>query len=155
MYIICMRHGAAEPESDAVENRNRRLTEKGIRGAGKTADMLRHFLKGNRLTIYTSPYRRTKQTAEIAAEVCGGSIQAAEELLQSAWGPVAAHCISGSGPILLGGQQPFLQSYLMTVAGAALKFAPASAAVIDYDPAWRQGQLIGYLSPDLKKLKKG
>lgn len=155
MYIICMRHGAAEPESDAVENRNRRLTEKGIRGAGKTADMLRHFLKGSRLTIYTSPYRRTKQTAEIAAEVCGGSIQAAEELLQSAWGPVAAHCISGSGPILLVGHQPFLQSYLMTVAGAALKFAPASAAVIDYDPAWRQGQLIGYLSPDLKKLKKG
>ncbi len=155
MYIICMRHGAAEPESDAVENRNRRLTEKGIRGAGKTADMLRHFLKGNRLTIYTSPYRRTKQTAEIAAEVCGGSIQAAEELLQSAWGPVAAHCISGSGPILLVGHQPFLQSYLMTVAGAALKFAPASAAVIDYDPACRQGQLIGYLSPDLKKLKKG
>lgn len=42
----------------------------------------------------------------------------------------------------------------MTVAGAALKFAPAAAAVVDYDPEWRQGKLIGYISPDLKKLRK-
>lgn len=154
MYIICMRHGAAEPESETVANRDRRLTDKGVRGAGRTADILRHFLKGNRLTIYTSPYRRTKQTAEIAADICGGSVQAAEELLQSAWGPIAAHCIAGGGPILLVGHQPFLQSYLMTVAGVALKFAPAAAAVVDYDPEWRQGRLIGYISPDLKKLRK-
>ena len=154
MYIICMRHGAAEPESDAVANRDRRLTDKGARGAGKTADILRHFLKGRPLTIFASPYRRTKETAEIVLETCGGSLQTAEELTQSAWGPVAAHCLLGDGPILLVGHQPFLQSYVMVVCGAALKFAPAAVAVIDYDPSWRQGQLVGYLTPDLKKLRK-
>ena len=154
MYIILMRHGFAEPETDEIANKDRRLTDKGRRAAGKTAVMLRHFLKGNRLTICTSPYKRTKQTAEIAAEICGGSVFSAEELLQSAWGPVAAHCIYGTGPILLVGHQPFLQSYLMTVAGAALKFSPAAAAVISYDPKWRQGQLAGYFSPELKKLRK-
>lgn len=155
MYIILMRHGTAEPAGDGEDNRNRRLTSKGVRGAERTADLLRSLLKGARLTIYTSPYRRTKETAEIVAKNCGGHLEAADELLQASWGPVAAHCLGGDRPVLLVGHQPFLQSYLMIIAGAAIKFTPASAAIIDYDPKWRQGRLIGFLAPDLKKLKKG
>ncbi len=154
MYIILMRHGAAEAREDAEDNRNRRLTGKGERGAARTADMLRYLLKGARLAIFTSPYRRTKETAEIVCDVCGGTVEAADELLQAAWGPVAARCLGSSRPVLLVGHQPFLQSYLMIVAGAAVKFTPASAAIIDYDPKWRQGRLIGFISPDLKKMKK-
>lgn len=154
MYIILMRHGNAEAETEAVSNRNRALTEKGIRNVERTAGMLRHFLKENTLTIMASPYRRTRETAEIVSNVCGGSVQTAEELVQSSWQLTAAHCLLGEGPILLVSHHPFLQSYLMTVCGAAIQFDPAAAAVIDYDRQWRQGKLLGYFTPALRKLKK-
>lgn len=154
MYIILMRHGNAEPETDKVSNRNRALTEKGIRNVERTAGMLRHFLKENELTILASPYRRTRETAQIVADVCGGSVQTAEELVQSSWQLTAAHCLPGEGPVLLVSHHPFLQSYLMTVCGAAIQFDPAAAAVIDYDRQWRQGKLLGYFTAPLRKLKK-
>ena len=154
MYIILMRHGNAEPETGAVSNRNRGLTEKGVRNAERTAGILHHFLKENALTIFASPYRRTRQTADIVAGICGGSVQTAEELVQGSWQLAAAHCLAGSGPILFVGHQPFLQNYIMTVCGAAIKFEPAAAAVIDYDRQWRQGELIGYFTADMRKLKK-
>lgn len=155
MYIILMRHGEAEEETASVSNKNRELTGKGRKNAAKTADILRHFLKGNELRILTSPYRRTKQTAEIVADACGGSIEAADELMQSSWPRTAMHCVTDGSPLLLVSHHPFLQSWLMTICGAAIKFDPAAAAVIDYDPAWRQGKLIGYFTPAVKKLKRG
>lgn len=154
MYIILMRHGNAEPEAPGVPNRSRALTEKGIRNVERTAGMLRHFLKENELAIFTSPYKRTRQTAEIVSEICGGSVQAADELVQNSWQLAAAHCLPGEGPILFVSHHPFLQNYLMTVCGAAIQFEPAAAAVIDYDPRWRQGELTGYFTPALKKLRK-
>ena len=154
MYIILMRHGEAEAESETVSNRSRRLTEKGSRNVGRTANVLRHFLKENQLRVIASPYRRTKETAEIVCETCGGGLQTAEELVQSSWGEVAAHCVTDGSPLLLVSHHPFLQSYLMTLCGAAIPFEPAAAAVIDYDIRWRQGKLVAYFAPDIRKLKK-
>ena len=154
MYIILMRHGDAEPESEAVSNRNRALTAKGIRNAGRTAHVLRHFLKENDLRILASPYKRTRETAAIVCEICGGAVETADDLLQNSWTPLAAHCITDGSPLLLVSHHPFLQSWLMTVAGAAIQFEPAAAAVIDYDLRWRQGKLVGYFSPAIRKLKK-
>lgn len=154
MYIILMRHGEAEPETPDISNKQRRLTGKGRKNAERTAKMLSRFLKGNELRILTSPYRRTRETAEIVTETCGGKLEAAEELLQSAWGPVASHCVMEGGPLLFVSHHPFLQSWLMTICGAAIKFDPAAAAVIDYDAQWRKGKVIGYLTPELRKLKE-
>ncbi len=154
MYIILMRHGDAEPESETVSNRNRGLTEKGIRNVGRTANILRHFLKENELRILASPYKRTRQTASIVSEACGGSVETADDLVQSSWTPIAAHCITDGAPLLLVSHHPFLQSWLMTVCGAAIQFELASAAVIDYDIRWRQGTLVGYFTPGIRKLRK-
>lgn len=51
MYIILVRHGEAEPETDKVSNRSRRLTDKGRRQVKKSAELLKKLL-GNQ-----PPYR--------------------------------------------------------------------------------------------------
>lgn len=59
MYIILMRHGEAEPETEDIANKNRSLTPKGMRQARKSARILSKFLKDNPIRIFTSPYQRT------------------------------------------------------------------------------------------------
>ena len=56
MYIILMRHGEAEPETEDIANKNRSLTPKGMRQARKSARILSKFLKDNPIRIFTSPY---------------------------------------------------------------------------------------------------
>ena len=155
MYIILMRHGEAEPETEEVMNQNRSLTPKGMRQVRKSARILARFLKERSVRIYTSPYRRTRETAGILAEECfSEGIHTAEELLSPDWKMVRNHLVQDGSPIVLVSHHPFLQSYLLSVAGAAVKFDLAGIAVIDYDIPWSQGKLIGYLTPDLRLLKK-
>lgn len=50
MYIILVRHGEAEPETDKVSNRSRRLTDKGRRQVKKSAELLKKLLGNQPLT---------------------------------------------------------------------------------------------------------
>lgn len=135
MYIILMRHGEAEPETEDIANKNRSLTSKGMRQARKSARILSKFLKDNPIRIFTSPYQRTRQTAGILAEECfAEEIHTAEELLSSNWQMVLNHLLSSCS--------------------AAVKFDLAGITVIDYDLRWRQGKLVGYFTPSLKLMKK-
>lgn len=155
MYIILMRHGEAEAETEEVINQNRSLTPKGMRQVWKSARILARFLKERPVRIYTSPYRRTRETAAILAEECfSEGIHTAEELLQPDWKMVRNHLVQDGSPIVFVSHHPFLQSYLMTTAGAAVKFDLAGVAIIDYDIPWSQGKLMGYITPGLKDLKK-
>ena len=155
MYIILMRHGEAEPETEDIANKNRSLTAKGMRQARKSARILSKFLKDNPIRIFTSPYQRTRQTAGILAEECfAEEIHTAEELLSSNWQMVLNHLISDGSPIALVSLHLFLQSYLLSSCSAAVKFDLAGIAVIDYDLRWRQGKLVGYFTPSLKLMKK-
>lgn len=155
MYIILMRHGEAEPETESVSNRNRSLTPKGMRQARRSARMLARFLKDNSIRIYTSPYYRTRQTAAILAEECfAEEIHTADELLSGNWQMVLNHLISDGSPIALVSHHPFLQSYLLSAASCAIKFDLAGIAILEYDRAWKQGKLAGYLTPGLRQLKK-
>ena len=88
MYIILMRHGEAEPETEDIANKNRSLTPKGMRQARKSARILSKFLKDNPIRIFTSPYQRTRQTAGILAEECF-----AEEIHADGYSEDAAECV--------------------------------------------------------------
>ena len=155
MYIILMRHGEAEPETEDIANKNRSLTPKGMRQARKSARILSKFLKDNPIRIFTSPYQRTRQTAGILAEECfAEEIHTADELLQPNWQMVRNHLLQEGSPMALVSHHPFLQSYLLTTCSAAVKFDLAGIAVIDYDLKWNQGKLIGYFTYDLRQLKK-
>ena len=155
MYIILMRHGEAVPQTEDMENRERSLTPKGMRQARRSSRILARLLKENPIRIFTSPYVRTRQTAGILAEECfAEEIHTAEELLQPNWQMVRNHLLQDGSPIALVSHHPFLQSYLLFTGHAAIKFEPGAVAVIDYDFRWKQGQLVAYFTPQLKKLKK-
>ncbi len=155
MYLILMRHGEAEPQTEENVNRERKLTKEGKSQARKTARMLSHFLKERPLRIFTSPFLRTRQTARILSEECfAEGLHMTEELLQGDFRRIADHILTDGAPLALVSHHPFLQSYLLSVGNAAIKFEPASIAVIDYDVQWRQGKLIAYFTPELKKIKK-
>ena len=155
MYIILMRHGEAEPQTEETANRDRALTKRGVRQVRRNSRILSCFLKENPIRIYSSPYLRTRETARILAEECfAEEIHTADELLQSNWQTVRNHLIMDGSPIALVSHHPFLQSYLLSTCSAAVKFDLAGMAVIDYDVSWNQGKLVGYFIPDLRQLKK-
>ena len=80
--------------------------------------------------------------------------QLTEELLQGDFRQIENHLITDGGPLALVGHHHFLQSYLLEAAGAGIQPDLASISVVDYDMAWKQGKLIAYFTPALKKLKK-
>lgn len=155
MYIILMRHGEAEPETEKLENRFRKLTGKGRKQVFRSARGLAHFLKETPIRIFSSPFTRTRETAKILSEACfTEEIHIADELLQGNWTMIQNHLLTEGTPIALVSHHPFLQSYLLTAASCAIKFETAGIAVIDYDLQWKQGKLIGYFTPGLSRLKK-
>ena len=137
MYLILMRHGEAVPQTEDVPNRERRLTKEGKKQVRTTSRM------------------RTRQTARILSEECfAEGLHLTEELLQGDFRRIENHLITDGGPLALVGHHPFLQSYLLEAAGAGIQPDLASISVVDYDMAWKQGKLIAYFTPALKKLKK-
>ena len=156
MYLILMRHGEAVPQTEDVPNRERRLTKEGKKQVRTTSRMLARFLKDRPLRIFASPFMRTRQTARILSEECfAEGLHLTEELLQGDFRQIENHLITDGGPLALVGHHPFLQSYLLEAAGAGIQPDLASIAVVDYDMAWKQGKLIAYFTPALKKIEKG
>lgn len=155
MYLMLMRHGEAVPQTENISNRDRKLTREGKRQVRKVSRILARFLKERPLRIYTSPFLRTRQTARILSEECfAEGLHTSEDLLQGDFQMVANHILTEGGPVALVSHHPFLQSYLLFTGHAAVKFEPGAVAVIDYDFRWKQGQLVAYFTPQLKKLKK-
>lgn len=154
MYIILMRHGDAEPESETVSNRNRGLTEAGRKHVKKTAKMLAKYLGDQKVHIWASPYKRTKETALIVSEYLNApGIMTTEKLLQGTWAMTASQIVREGGPIIMVSHHPFIQSYVLSMTSSVFKVPPAGAAVIDYDVSWKQGKLIGFLTPALGRMK--
>lgn len=155
MYLIFMRHGEAVPQTEDVPNRERRLTKEGKKQVRITSRMLARFLKDRPLRIFASPFMRTRQAARILSEECfAEGLHLTEELLQGDFRRIENHLMTDGVPLALVGHHPFLQSYLLEAAGAGIQPDLASIAVVDYDMAWKQGKLIAYFTPALKKLKK-
>ena len=142
MYLILIRHGEAVPQTEDVPNRERRLTKEGKKQVRTTSRMLARFLKDRPLRIFASPFMRTRQTARILSEECfAEGLHLTEELLQGDFRRIENHLMTD-------------QSYLLEAAGAGIQPDLASISVVDYDMAWKQGKLIAYFTPALKKLKK-
>jgi phosphohistidine phosphatase len=155
MILLLMRHGEAEEESMTTPNQNRALTKKGKKEARQTSKMLAKFLKEQPISIYASPYKRTRETASILSEYCFcQGIITAEELLSDDWRGVENHLLLPGKPIALVSHHPFLSQYLSAMGCAPLPFDTGSIAIVNYDTQWKRGRVIGYISPALKTIKK-
>lgn len=98
--------------------------------------------------------RRARETAEVLVSELAGAegVQVTDKLIQTSWALTSSQLIREGRPLILVSHQPILQSYLLSIASAGLKFAPASMAVIRYDVAWREGKLLAFLTPGLCRM---
>lgn len=151
MILYLLRHGSAEAAAGRPD-RERALTPEGIRQIQAQAACLRRA--GLRLDrIYTSPYLRARQTAElVGAELgltvdvapvlqCGCAFDDAVALLQEA---------DGAEAVMLVGHQPDLGRIVQAFSGSEVAVQTGTLVVLDvYRLRSRGAALVGLYDPGL------
>jgi phosphohistidine phosphatase len=161
MNLYFMRHGIALPADDpsAPDDRERPLTNKGIKRMGKAAKGVRR-LEIPFDAVLTSPLVRARQTADIVASELGIEAQV-EEISALAPESSVEHLISGltryhdREHLLLVGHEPLLSdalSHLLDVRQPStvrieLKKGALCRVEIDALPAASPGKLHWLLAP--------
>ncbi|NMC33134.1 MAG: hypothetical protein GYA36_11875 [Veillonellaceae bacterium] len=135
MELIFMRHGKAEPRSDAKPDFERELTSVGRKKVKQAAHGMAHCLyDGRNVQIWSSPVKRALQTAELVRMEFGKKIkvQVMDAIangvladLQQEWAPIADLDV-----LVVVGHEPLLSEWTEKLSGAAISFRPASAASI-------------------------
>ena len=122
MEIYLLRHGIAEELKPGMRDADRALIEKGVRKLRGVLERAREAGVKPSL-ILTSPYRRARETAEIAAEVLGFR-QPVEETAclipaaspEDVWEEIRTHRQEES--LLLAGHEPLMSSLYAHLLGA-------------------------------------
>ncbi|OEY71050.1 phosphohistidine phosphatase SixA [Rheinheimera salexigens] len=152
--LVIMRHGEAEPM--AASDKLRPLTPKGVDEVTQMANWL-YQQHGNFDWVWSSPYLRTQQTAELmlAKQPSFSQLDLVTDLVPDAnaasFQSYLDVCLATKpdARILLVSHMP-LVSFLVaqfTDAGQAPVFSPAQLACIAYQPK-QQGQLIESISTE-------
>jgi phosphohistidine phosphatase len=157
MEIYILRHGIAE-DHNAGGDAKRALTEEGRRKLRRVLDRAEKAKVAPSL-ILSSPYKRARETAEIAAEVlhCAGKIVDTQALLPEAspealWEEIRTR--RDETAILIAGHQPMLGSavaWLMGTPTVEVEMKKGALARIDVDRFGPkpQGVLRWLLTPRL------
>jgi len=140
MEIYILRHGIAEEAHGGMRDADRALTSEG-------AKKLQHVLRRARAIdvqpplILTSPYRRARETAQVAAEVLrnGSSLLEIQALTpdsspEAVWDEIRVH--KSEAQIMLVGHEPLLSSvyaYLLNAASVQIDVKKGSLGRIDVD----------------------
>lgn len=118
MRLYLLRHAPAIDRQDwAGDDAERPLTADGERLARKLLKNLRTLLRADE--ILTSPWRRARQTAELAAERFGLPLREADWLAGGAADPEEACSNLTGGDILLVGHEPDLGQLIGHLTGGA------------------------------------
>lgn len=151
MELVFLRHGKAELRSDAKADYERELTPMGRKKIKQAAQGLAKALYANRnILIWSSPTKRTLQTAEILKAAFGkkASLQIMDSImdgdysdLRTAWTQAAPIDV-----LFIVGHEPALSDWTQKICGAALAFRPGSAASITLnDPEHTIGSLSWFM----------
>ena len=140
MEIYILRHGSAEDAHGGMRDSDRALTPEG-------AKKLQHVLRRARAidvqppVILTSPYRRARETAQVAAEALrnGSSLLETPALTpdsspEAVWDEIRVH--KSEAQIMLVGHEPLLSSvyaYLLNAASVQIDVKKGSLGRIDVD----------------------
>lgn len=135
MRLYLFRHGPAiEREDWAGDDAERPLTADGERVTRKTLKALRTLLRADE--ILTSPWRRARQTAELAAERLSLPLREADWLAGGAADveEITEH-LAGSADLVLVGHEPDLGSLLgYLTGGATVELKKAGVALLVGEP---------------------
>ena len=151
MELVFMRHGKAEPRSDAKPDYERELTSIGRKKVKQAARGLAHCLYyGRNITIWSSPVKRAMQTAELLrnAFVRKNKVQVMDAIfngdfaeLQTEWSKIPQPDV-----LIIVGHEPLLSEWTEKLSDTTLAFRPASAtAILLEDPAQPKGSLAWFM----------
>jgi phosphohistidine phosphatase len=140
MEIYILRHGIAEDAHDGMQDADRALTPE---GAKKLQPVLRRARAVNvePSIILTSPLRRAKETAEIAAKTlrAGGKLVETAALTpesspEAVWSEIRKH--KAEAQIMLAGHEPLLSAvyaYLLGTPSVQIDVKKGSLGRVDVD----------------------
>ena len=122
MEIYILRHGIAEEAHGGMKDADRALTPEGAR---KLQSVLRRAraVDVEPSIIVTSPYRRARETAEVAAEILSGGATLVESRAltpdsspEAVWDAVRQH--KGEPQLMLVGHEPLLSAVYACLLGS-------------------------------------
>ncbi|HTM48924.1 MAG TPA: phosphohistidine phosphatase SixA [Bryobacteraceae bacterium] len=158
MEIYILRHGIAEDPLPGMRDADRALTPEGVK---KLQTVLRRAREAEvkPSVIVTSPYRRARQTADVAKEVLRGEGTLVESRSltpdsspEAVWDTIREH--RSEPQLMLVGHEPLLGSvyaYLLGCPGLDLDVKKASLGRVDADRfgAQPRGVLCWLITPKL------
>lgn len=148
MEIYVLRHGEAEERETGLADRDRKLTAKGKKDLKEVLKIARKAETAPDL-ILTSPLRRAKETATIAADILGcKSVVETRNLLPGAspeqiWSEISTDYKVDS--ILLAGHQPHLGSLIGLLLEAAIMVDLKKGALVRIETHGKLGPPRGVL----------
>ncbi len=138
MEIVFLRHGKAEPLSDAQPDIARELTSLGQKKMKQAARGLANCLfPEGKILIWTSPATRARQTAQLLKDEFGkrAGVRVVDavasgtlEELKSEWSGLPEDAI-----LFIVGHEPMLGEWVKALCGAQVSLRPASAASVVFD----------------------
>ena len=148
MDLYILRHGAAEPRESGLEDRDRKLTGEGKRELGAVLKAARNAKVAPDL-ILTSPLRRARETAELAARMldCKRTVETRSLLPEArpdaVWKEIGAE--KSARQILLAGHQPHLGKLVRFLLEAAVAVDLKKGALVRVTTQGRLGPPRGVL----------
>ena len=156
MKLYIMRHGQAEPMSDAWPDSERRLTDEGITEVQQASEWLSQQCESLE-QCYASPYRRAQETQNVMNERLNCqqlktlSCLTPEKRVHETVTELAAEIsVAGVTTALIVTHMP-LVSYLVAEIDKAQQppiFATAAIAKIEFDPQTGTGRLQQLMQPE-------
>ena len=152
MELLFLRHGPAESRSEwHGPDAERPLTARGREVTRRAATALA-AAKADVDVVLTSPYLRSRETAEIAADVLGiraGVVD--DERLAPGFDRDALATIvadhAGAGCLLLVGHEPDFSATIGALTGGDVVVKKAGLARVDVDEHTLHGRLLWLLAP--------
>lgn len=154
--VLLMRHGEAVDEAPLMGDRGRWLTAHGRAQTRIIAERLRNDVDPIMLpgTVWTSPYVRAVQTADIVVELLKqpDEIQAIAELALDGSPRTVAQMLRNhphTEPVLVVGHEPSLSNLAVILmdGGAWGGFVKSGLLAISLDPVRKAGKRVFVLNP--------
>lgn len=145
MIVGFMRHGRAEERAPGMRDEDRRLTREGAREVELIAGALRIRFD----LVYTSPYRRARETAEIVSRLHEAEVKVTEALSPASASLESVSRLRLGEVTLLVGHAPSIEAMVAgLIGGGNIKMSPGSLAIVDSPSlSYSSGVLTGLYSP--------